>query len=257
MGWGRFRDKYITGPIKDLGQSTIDIVRGDADREDWGRAIFGWGTAGLGGGIGAGIGGDVGAKIFESTKPDEPTVPGEDPRITAMRRKASKEAEDFRENIGQYKSSQLRPEIMEANMAEQQGRRNVRRAASRRGLLNSGIRQMGEADVSTQKASTLAEARANINRQANELADLKSDIAAGIGISDTAAMQDRAMRAQEQARQEAAQRRAMYQQLGQGIGYAAGYGYGKFGNQPADVGGTNTGQNFTMNYDPSKFRGMA
>jgi hypothetical protein len=49
----------------------------------------------------------------------------------------------------------------------------------------------------------------------------------------------------------------MYQQLGQGIGYAAGYGYGQFGNQPADVGGTNTGQNFTMNYDPSKYRGMA
>lgn len=215
MGLGSWFQDRVIDPVKDAAQSTIDIVRGEADSEDWARV----------GGAAVGspwVGGELGARAAQGMNPATPTVPGEDPRITALRERAVKDAQDFRENLPGYKQRQMRPEQMQANIAEREGRQAVKRGASRRGLLHSGIRQKGEAEVQSQKASTLAEARANINRQAEELADLKSDIAAGIGIADTGAMLSEQARVMEQARQEAANRRAAYSQIGQGLGYGAG-----------------------------------
>ncbi len=211
MGWGKFRNGLVGG-IKRAGQGAIDVVRGEADSDDY-KALTRastFGTSSL-----------YDKYLFPEDAPAA-TVPGEDPRTTALRQRAYGEAKDFREALPEYEANQFRPEQIQANMAEEQGQRNVRRGTSARGLLNSGIRAKGEADIMTQKASTLAEARMNISRNANELADLKSDIATGIGISDTAAMNESASQSQQRAREEAAQRRAQYAQIGQGLGYAAG-----------------------------------
>lgn len=176
----------------------------------------------------------------------------EDPRQVALRKKMSGDAEAFRKGLGQYKEEQFQPEQMQANVAEREGLTNVDRSTNRRGLLYSGINELGRADVSSQKALTVSQAKQDINRLAEELARSKDLAAASVGLDgmqDIISQQDKLN--QEAAANRAA-RQAQYQQIGQGLGYGLGAYQGM---QKPTTQASGTGL-LTQNYDPSLYMGV-
>lgn len=189
----------------------------------------------------------------------KPTTGGpsyqEDPRQAALRKKMTEDAEAFRKGLGQYKEEQFQPEQMQANIAEREGLTNVDRSTNRRGLLYSGINELGRADVGTQKALTVSQAKQDINRLAEELARSKELAAASVGLEgmqDIISQQDKLN--QEAAANRAA-RQAQYQQIGQGLGYGLG-AYQATQKPRLNVGtGGGTGL-LTQNYDPSLYMGV-
>lgn len=185
----------------------------------------------------------------------KPTTGGayqEDPRQAALRKKMTEDAEAFRKGLGQYKEEQFQPEQMQANIAEREGLTNVDRSTNRRGLLYSGINELGRADVGTQKALTVSQAKQDINRLAEELARSKELAAASVGLEG---MQD-IISQQDKLNQEAAAKRAarqaQYQQIGQGLGYGLGAYQGM---QKPTTQASGTGL-LTQNYDPSLYMGV-
>lgn len=161
-----------------------------------------------------------------------PKVPGapayqEDPRQAALRKKMTGDAESFRKNIQGFKDEQFAPELQQANMAEREGLTNVDRSTNRRGLLYSGINDLGRADIGTQKALTVSQAKQDINSLAEQLASQKENAAASVGLEGFQDILNQQGLLNKEAADARAARQAQYQQIGQGLGYGAGAYYAK------------------------------
>jgi hypothetical protein len=176
--------------------------------------------------------------------PDEPP-PGEDPRITKQRNSLLGEANKFREGLQGYKNSRYGDVANTARDQLDQTTQGIRRNANARGLLFSGLRAGAEANSRTKMASMLASQRAEINKEADDLAQSKDTAAANVGLSG---YEDAIKRSQDLYNLEStnqARRRAALGQLGEGVGYGLGAYYStKKPTQSSGLIGNSTGQSY-------------
>lgn len=163
-----------------------------------------------------------------SGQPDRGPQPAkEDPRITAIRDRLSGEAKSFRSGLPRYKEEKY-------GMAAGAGRDQlegtvdtIRKSANQRGLLYSGMREGQEAGARSRMASILAAQRAEINREAEELASAKDASAASVGLSGYDAAIKRADDTYNQQLANEIARRKALAQIGEGVGYGFGAYFGK------------------------------
>jgi len=152
-----------------------------------------------------------------------PAQPERNPTdLDTIRRELMEEAKRFRSGLPQYKREKY-------GIAAEQGREElnenlglIRKSANSRGLLFSGLRQGAEAGSRAKTAAMLAQQKADINREAEDLASAKEYTAGTVGLAgygDAIKRQDDLYQAQYER---ALQRRKELQGLGSGIGYGFG-----------------------------------
>lgn len=198
---------------KDLETGTRDLFQGMRDSGIGTLDTLGINPAGRGGGGGGG------AK--------------EDPRITALRQRMGKEAKDFRSNLGKFKNEKYGM-VADAGREELANTtKGIRTAANQRGLLFSGMREGEEANARSRMASILAAQRAEINKEAEELATSKEQSVANVGLAGYDAAIKRADDAYSVMLQNEIQRRKGLAQIGEGVGYGFGAYYGKKAGEKA------------------------
>ncbi len=185
------------------------------------NGLAGGGIAGAGKGIVSNITGQNAYDVL-SPPPTQPTAPGQDPTLAAVKGQQVADAKTFRAGLpatqkdlyeGAYKSERQ-------NLAKNiQG---VRNNANQRGLLYSGIEQGSELGQRNNSDANLAQAKAEINNSTNDMANQMDANAVQSGImqqQSLASVQDQTM---SQALANMAARRATYSGIGQGVGAAAG-----------------------------------
>ncbi len=179
------------------------------------------GIAGAGKGIVSNISGQNAYDAI-SPPPGQPSAPGQDPTLAAVKGQQVADANSFRQNLpntqqnlyeGAYKSERQ-------NLAK--NLQGVRNNANQRGLLYSGIEQGSELGQRNNSAANLEQARTEINNSTNDQANQMDANAVQSGImqqQSIATIQDQTM---SQALANMAARRATYSGIGQGVGAAAG-----------------------------------
>lgn len=161
-----------------------------------------------------------------NSKGPKPPDAGEDPQVTALRKRLFGEAQQFEKDLPGLQKQAGNQIEAEGDMALRSGIKGTRENFNRRGLLYSGLRQAGEQDVRGRVASTMAGQRAQANQDLSKLAMAKATKAAQVGLQG---YQDAVNREAEIAGvnlQNQVARAQMMQQLGQIGGYAAGSYFG-------------------------------
>lgn len=171
------------------------------------------------GSIGSGAGG------FGGAAPGIDLATHEDPNIVALRKKLAGESQMFRENLPQMKNDQYESAANAGHAALDDTTRTIRASANQRGLLYSGLRQGQEAGARQRMASTLASQRAEINREAESLANSKDEVVGNVGLAGYDAAQKRAEDAYNLNLQNEINRRRGMAQIGEGVGYGLGTYY--------------------------------
>jgi hypothetical protein len=152
------------------------------------------------------------------------------------------EAKQFRGGLQEYKNSRYGDVANTARDQLDQTLRQIRRNANARGLLFSGMRTGAEANARTKMASMLAQQRAEINKESDDLAQSKDTVAANIGLSGYENAIKRASDLYELESTNQARRRAALGQLGEGVGYGFGAYYSQ--KKPSGLIGNSTGQSY-------------
>jgi len=183
--------------------------------------------------VGNATGGLIGEADYQKSGP-APT-PGEDPRITEQRKKLLGEAKEFRANLPKYTQERYRDVATLGHEALRDTNKLIRRNASRRGMFNSGMRLGQESGARGRLASMLASQRADINREAQDLAGAKEETAANVGLAGFDSAIQRSNNMYQQAMQQEMARRKAMGQLGQGVGYGLGAYFGNKEQTPTDV----------------------
>lgn len=165
----------------------------------------------------------------------KPPGGGEDPNVTALRSRLYGEAGKFLQDMpGLQKAASSQIE-QEGSLAEKSGIKRTRQNYNRRGLLYSGLREAGEQGVRGQVASTMAQQKAQSNKELTDMAQAKVNKAAQAGLQG---YQDSVNREAEIAginlQNQVARTQAM-QALGQTVGYGAGTYLGSRSSQPAQA----------------------
>lgn len=178
----------------------------------------------LGGPMGAQIG--AGASLLNGMKKDDPLTLNEDPKLTALRSQMSGEAQKFRKDLPGLVEGEKRGLESTANQALERGTKQTRQNYNRRGLLYSGLRQGAEQTVKGNVASTLARQIADVNKQYQDLASSKENVAANVGLQGYGEALQRANQLYDSQQANSVARNQALQQFGSGIGYLAGSAYG-------------------------------
>jgi class 3 adenylate cyclase len=155
-----------------------------------------------------------------------PQAAQEDPRLTEQRKKMMGEAKEFRANLPKYTGERYAQAAQLGQETLQDTTKNIKQNANRRGLLFSGMRQGQEASARGRMASMLAGQRAEINREAQDLAGAKEEAAAQTGLAGFGDAIQRSDNLYKQALDQEMARRKNMAQLGQGVGYGLGAYYG-------------------------------
>lgn len=155
-------------------------------------------------------------------KPEDMQLPGESPEQTALRKRLYGEAADFRSNLGEMQGEQRNNITRGANQALESGEKGVRTSMNQRGMLYSGMREAGEQGVRANVASTMAKQTMQSNKELEDLANKKEQVAASVGLDSyrESVQRESEIAAQNMANQVA--RAQAMQQLGQNAGYAMG-----------------------------------
>lgn len=204
MGWNPFEDakRIITAPGAFLGET--------AEANKWFQ--------------GSTDGKDPFKVASEADKP--PAEPTEEQRTVDLRKKLAGEAADFRANLPKYKQQQYTVSANTGRDEMQKQLRQIRNAANSRGMFFSGLRAGAEGDARTRMAAILAQQKADINREADDLATAKEEQAAQVGLAGFGDAQQRAQSAYQLALQNEIARRQGFESLGKGVGYGFGAYYG-------------------------------
>jgi hypothetical protein len=151
----------------------------------------------------------------------------EDPRITKQRSGLMDEASKFRQGLDRYKGEKYGIAANAARDQLNETTKTIRASANQRGLLYSGMRQGQEAGARGRMASILAQQRAEINKEAEDLAAAKDATAANVGLAGYDNAIKRADDAYNLASQNEIARRKALAQIGEGVGYGFGAMYKK------------------------------
>lgn len=181
---------------------------------------------------------------FLNKKPEEMQLPGESAEQTALRKRLYGEAQDFRSNLGGMQGDARNNITRGANQAIESGELGVRRGMNQRGMLYSGMREAGEQGVRANVASQMAKQTVASNKELEDLASRKEQVAASVGLDS---YRDAVARESEIANMNMANsvaRAQAMQQIGQGAGYAAGAYAGRA--QPTTATATPTYSGTTM-----------
>lgn len=159
---------------------------------------------------------------YMNKKPEDMQLPGESAEQTALRKRLYGEAADFRSNLGDMQGEQRNNITRGANQALESGEKGVRTSMNQRGMLYSGMREAGEQGVRANVASTMAKQTMQSNKELEDLANKKEQVAASVGLDSyrESVQREGEIAAQNMANQVA--RAQAMQQLGQSAGYAAG-----------------------------------
>jgi hypothetical protein len=198
----------------------------------------------IGGAIGGGAGRDVGNSLnpilnpigaahgavaapFMQEHTQAPEVPGEDPRLAAIRKQQGALADQFRTNRSQIENDSYN------NIADPERKRLAQQMKTtganynNRGLLFSGLRQGAQAKEEAQSGANLAGARQDINRGAEEQQKQLDSSAANAELSQyqtQGAIQDNIY---NQALTNMMGRNAVMNGIGGAIGAGAGSYFGR------------------------------
>lgn len=154
----------------------------------------------------------------------EPPPPPETPE-QRQRRLLAEEAAGFRKGLSKFKQDQFEP-LAEQGMDELKNvTKTIRTNAVRRGLFDSGYRTAEETGARGRLAGMLARQRADINREADELATAKDEVSANVGLQGFADAIARQNRLFEESAMADRQRRAGIADLGEGVGRGLGTYY--------------------------------
>ena len=89
--------------------------------------------------------------------------PGEDPKITELRRQQMQQAKDFRQNMPSLQEKAFGNVAARENQRLGQEVKDIQAGSNRRGLLYSGLREGKESGARAASASNLASQRSSIN----------------------------------------------------------------------------------------------
>lgn len=181
-----------------------------------------------------GVPGLIGAsEVNNLFKQDEPPAPTQDERLKRIREEMASDADEFRSNLGAYKNRKKQGLIGDYADAKEEGVRRTRENYGRRGLLYSGLAQKGEAEMKGAIQSQYDRSVADINREAEQIADAKERAAAAAGIEDAQQLLNQAEQYYNLSAQNDLARRRAFGSLASGIGYGMGSIAGSGGgNEP-------------------------
>lgn len=187
-------------------------------------------VVGQAGGVPGLIGANEVGKLLEG---DEPPAPTQDERLKRIRDEMASDADKFRSNLGAYKNRKKQGLIGDYADAKEEGVRRTRENYGRRGLLYSGLAQKGEAEMKGAIQSQYDRSVADINREAEQIADAKERAAAAAGIEDAQQLLNQAEQYYNLSAQNDLARRRAFGSLASGIGYGMGSIAGSGGgNEP-------------------------
>lgn len=229
MGWG-FRDigRAINRGANNLVNNVVDTIRNPGRIADDPLGLLTDYTIGVRGGIPAQIGID---EVKKMMTPEEPPEPKQDQRLIDIRREMSEDATKFRSGLDDYKRGKKSGLIGAYADATEQGVRRTRENYSRRGLLYSGLANRGETEVRGNIQGQFDRSMADINREAEQIADTKEQAAAAAGIEQATQLLNQAEQYYNISSQNDLARRRAFGNLASGIGYGAGSLIGSGGGQ--------------------------
>lgn len=131
-------------------------------------------------------------------------------------------AKDFRTNLGGYKTEQYGLAARQGAGKLKENLGLIKRGSNQRGLLFSGLRQGAEGNARASMAALLANQRAQINTDANALADTYDNQAATLGLANYGDSVKRSEDAFRRSQEAAEERRRMISELSSGVGYGLG-----------------------------------
>jgi hypothetical protein len=146
----------------------------------------------------------------------------------AFRQKLSAQAQQYRSNLGDTRAKQYAVSNQQRRRELAQDVGDVRRGASSRGLLYSGLRSSGEASAAGGAASKMAQDRERINQETEAKAQNMEREAIGLGLAsqsqEQSMNQDLYNRALTSRRDKNASREALFKAGGAAGGMAMAQG---------------------------------
>lgn len=141
----------------------------------------------------------------------------------------------FRERLPEFKKEQERAILPTYSQAMEEGTRRTKENYARRGLLQSGLRRKGETDLRGELSKQLAEAKSDISRRSETLANQMETASLQANFDAAAQLMSSAENLYNIQQQNLIARRQSMRQLAAGLGYGLGSYYGN--RQPSSGGG--------------------
>ncbi len=208
--WTGIRDTFAK-PFNAGGNAVEDIAGGN---NVWGSIKNRAGEAGSA----FGFGNDQKPKV---DTPDQ-GPPGVDPRLQAIRNAQTKQAKDYRANLGNYQSEAYRGIQGDVRRDLAQKMVGMNRDYNNKGLLYSGLRQGAQGQAAANAAGSLSQARSEINRESENRAKMLEENA----LRGELGLQQQGVDIQDRIYEEALRRtKERNDAIGGGLsaaGYAAG-----------------------------------